>query len=104
LADFVKVAFTSEIPSGTMKKVTIGTQQVLLANVSGKYYAIGDVCTHAGGPLHQGQLLGTEVECPWHRSRFDMTNGQVKRGPALRPEPVFEVQVDGSEIRLRQKQ
>ncbi len=103
MADFVKVASTSEIPQGTMKKVMLGTQAVLLTNLAGKFYAIGDVCTHAGGPLDQGKLVGNDVQCPWHGSHFDVTTGEMKRGPAWRPEPVFEVKVEGSEIKLRQK-
>jgi glycine betaine catabolism B len=86
-----------------MKKVTLGSQQVLLVNVKGKYYAIGNVCAHMGGPLDQGILEGHEVECPWHGSHFDVTNGRVKQGPAGRPEPVYEVKVEGNEIKLRPK-
>jgi glycine betaine catabolism B len=104
MSDFLMVASTSEIPQGTMKKVMLGTQAVLVANVGGKYYAIGDVCTHVGGALHQGRLLGNEVECPLHGSHFDLTTGQVKRGPAWRPEPVYEIKVESNEIRIRPKQ
>jgi len=100
MADFVRVASTAEIPEGAMKKVMHGGQQVLLVNVKGKFYAIGNVCTHVGGPLDKGRLDGHEVECPLHGSRFDVTTGLVKRGPAARPEPVYEVKVEGSEVRL----
>ena len=103
MADFVRVASTAEIPEGGMKKVMFGGQQVLLANVKGKFYAIGNVCTHVGGPLDKGRLDSHEVECPLHGSRFDVTTGQVKRGPAARPEPVYEVKVEGSEVKLRPK-
>ena len=103
MADFVRVASTAEVPEGGMKKVMIGGQQVLLANVKGKFYAIGNVCTHVGGPLDKGRLDSHEVECPLHGSRFDVTTGQVKRGPAARPEPVYEVKVEGSEVKLRPK-
>ena len=103
MADFVRVASTAEVPEGGMKKVMLGGQQVLLANVKGKFYAIGNVCTHVGGPLDKGRLDGHEVECPLHGSRFDVTTGLVKRGPAARPEPVYEVKVEGSEVRLRPK-
>jgi len=71
--------------------------------VKGKFYAIGNVCTHVGGPLDKGRLDSHEVECPLHGSRFDVTTGQVKRGPAARPEPVYEVKVEGSEVKLRPK-
>ena len=103
MGDFVKDASTAEIPPGAMKRVMLGTQHVLIVNVAGKYYAIGDVCTHAGGPLHQGKLEGLEVVCPWHGSHFDLSSGQAKRGPALRPEPAFEVMVEETDIKLRPK-
>ena len=104
VSDFVRVASTSEIPEGKMRKVMVGSQQVLVSNVKGNYCAIGNVCTHMGGPLDQGILDGNEVQCPWHGSHFDVTNGQVKRGPAMRPEPVYDVKVEGGSIMVRPKQ
>jgi glycine betaine catabolism B len=104
VSDFVRVASTGEIPEGKMKKVLVGSQQVLVANVKDKYYAIGNVCTHMGGPLDQGILADHEVQCPWHGSHFDITSGQVKRGPAARPEPIFEVKVESGSILVRPKQ
>lgn len=104
MADFVRVASTTEIPQGTMKKIMLGNQQVLVVNVKGKFYAIGNVCTHMGGPLDQGILEDHEVECPWHGSHFDVTTGQVKRGPAGRPEPVYETKVEGPDLKLRPRQ
>lgn len=99
--DFVRVGSSSDIPEGKMKKVTVGGSQVLVANVKGKYYAIGNVCTHFGGSLDQGMLNGQEVQCPLHGSRFDVTSGQVKRGPAAKPEPVYEVKVEAGSILVR---
>ena len=104
VSDFVRVASTTEVPQDGMKRVTLGTQQVLLVNLGGKYYAIGSVCTHVGGPLERGKLDGVEVECPLHGSRFDATTGAVRRGPAAKPEPSYEVRVDGQDIKLRTKQ
>jgi glycine betaine catabolism B len=104
VSDFVRVASTSEVPDGKMKKVTVGSQQVLVVNLKGKYYAIGNVCTHMGGLLDKGILSGHEVECPLHGSHFDVTNGQVKRGPAARPEPVYDVKVDAGSILVRPRQ
>ena len=43
-SDFIRVASTSEIPEGKMRRVIVGSQQVLIVNVKGKYYAIGNVC------------------------------------------------------------
>jgi nitrite reductase/ring-hydroxylating ferredoxin subunit len=104
VSDFVRVASTSEIPEGKMRKVIVSSQQVLVVNVKGKYYAIGNVCTHLGGPLDRGILEGQEVQCPLHGSHFDVTTGQVKRGPATRPEPVYDIKVEAGSILVRPKQ
>ena len=104
VSDFVRVGSTGEIPEGKMKKAIVGSQQVLVVNVKGKYYAIGNVCTHLGGPLDKGILEGHEVECPLHRSHFDVTNGQVKRGPAMKPEPVYDVKIESGSILVRPTQ
>jgi nitrite reductase/ring-hydroxylating ferredoxin subunit len=103
VSDFVRVASTNEIPEGKMRKVIVGGQQVLVVNVKGQYYAIGNVCTHLGGPLDRGILEGQEVQCPLHGSHFDVTTGQVKKGPATRPEPVYDVSVEAGNILVRPK-
>jgi glycine betaine catabolism B len=99
--EFSRVASTSDIPPGIMRKVTLDGRDVLLANVDGKYYAIGGVCTHQEGPLDEGILDNFEVECPWHGSRFDLRTGNVRQGPAEDPEAVYEVRVDGDNILIR---
>jgi nitrite reductase/ring-hydroxylating ferredoxin subunit len=99
--EFSRVASTSDIPPGIMRKVTLDGRDVLLANVDGKYYAIGGVCTHQEGPLDEGILDNFEVECPWHGSRFDLRTGTVRQGPAEDPEAAYEVRVDGDNILIR---
>jgi len=101
--EFVRVASSSEIPLDKMKIVQYKEQPVCLANVKGKYFAIRNACTHLGGPLAQGKLEGQIVECPWHGSRFDLATGEVKRGPAQTPEPVYEVKSEDNSILIRPK-
>ena len=73
--DLVKVANTKDIQPSQMKEVEVNGEKICLANVDGKYYAIG-ICTHLDGPLAQGKLEGYEVQCPWHGSRFDIRTGK----------------------------
>src|SRR5260370_18434080 len=103
LSDFVRVASTSEIPEGRMKKVTVGNQQVLVVNLKGKYYAIGNVCTHFGGSLDRGILDSNEVEGPLHHSHFDVTTGQGKQAPATRAEQVYEIKTENGSILVKPK-
>src|SRR2546428_11363244 len=101
--EFVRVATTSEIQADKMKMVQYKGQAICLANIPGKYYAIRNTCTHLGGPLAQGKLEDHMVECPWHGSRFDLTTGEVKRGPAQTSEPIYAVKVEGTSILIRPK-
>ena len=94
LANFVKVAETKDIQPSKMKAVEVNGEKVCVANVERKYYAIGNVCTHMGGPLAEGKLEGNVVQCPWHGSRFDVTTGKILRSPAMREEPTYEVKVE----------
>jgi ferredoxin-NADP reductase/nitrite reductase/ring-hydroxylating ferredoxin subunit len=99
--DFVKVADTKNIQPSHMKEVHVDGENICLVNVDGKYYAIGSICTHEGGPLADGTLEGYEVECPWHGSKFDVRTGEVTNPPASEPEPSYEVKVDGSNILIK---
>ena len=99
--DFVEVANTEDIQSSQMKEVEVNGQNICVVNVEGKYYAIGSICTHEGGPLADGTLEGYEVECPWHNSKFDVRTGEVTSPPASEPEPAYEVKVDGNSILIK---
>jgi 3-phenylpropionate/trans-cinnamate dioxygenase ferredoxin subunit len=74
---FVRVAATTDIPTGSMKKVNAGGQDILIANVGGAYSAIANKCPHAGGSLAEGTLEGSTVTCPKHGGQFDVTSGKV---------------------------
>ena len=69
-------------------------------------YALSNRCTHAGGPLDEGEFDesrkgGACVKCPWHQSVFRLRDGAVLHGPAAVPEPTYDVQVTGDKIALR---
>lgn len=101
--DFVKVAETKDIQSSTMKAVDLASERVCIVNVEGNYYAIGNVCTHVGGPLNEGTLEGHEVECPWHGSKFDVRTGEATRPPARQAVPKYEVKVEDNNILVRKQ-
>ena len=101
--DFVKVADTDEILPSQMKEVEVDGQSILIANVNGKYYAIGSICTHEGGPLADGTIHNYEVECPWHGSKFDVRTGEVTSLPATEPEPSYEIKVESNQILVKKQ-
>jgi len=95
---FVKAASVDEVPPGRVKVVEIKDEDVALCNVEGQIYAVADICTHDGGSLGAGHLLGDEIECPRHGARFNVRTGEVKTLPAIIPIPAFEVKIEGDDI------
>jgi nitrite reductase (NADH) small subunit len=57
--------------------VEVRGQKVAVFNVDGTFYAIGDTCTHRGGPLSEGEVNGTTVTCPWRRAQYDLKTGGI---------------------------
>ena len=101
--DFVEVAETEDVQVSQMMAVEVNDEKICLANVNGKYYAIGNVCTHMGGPLAEGKLEEYIVQCPWHGSRFDIRSGEVVRPPAMKPESTYEVKVENNDILIKKQ-
>jgi nitrite reductase/ring-hydroxylating ferredoxin subunit len=93
------VGKVADIPLGAMTSSKIDEENILVANVDGKFYAMRSTCNHMGGPLHKGKLEGKVVTCPWHGSKWDVTTGNLVWFPRqLPPEPVYKVMVEGDEI------
>lgn len=82
-------------------KVTVEGMSVLLVRSAGRIYALGQECSHLGGPLDRGWLLGDTVVCPWHGSAFELATGRVWRGPATCQQPTFETRVRDGQIQVR---
>lgn len=93
-----KVAQVGDPEPGKVKVVIAEGQYIALCNVDGEYHAVADVCTHDGGPLDQGELEGTEIECPRHGARFDVCTGRALCLPAILPIQIYPVKVEGEDI------
>jgi 3-phenylpropionate/trans-cinnamate dioxygenase ferredoxin component len=90
---FYKIAPVSELPNGERIFFEIGNKQIVLLNIGGEYFAIGDVCTHDDGPVGEGEIEGCEIICPRHGAHFDVRTGKATMRPAVMPIPVYPVRV-----------
>jgi apoptosis-inducing factor 3 len=71
-------------------------EAVLLARIGDEFTAIGATCSHYGGPLAEGMVVGETVRCPWHHACFSLRTGEALAAPALSPVACWQVeQKDG---------
>ena len=98
MSELTKVAQLSDLPPGEMTTVEVDGDTVLLVNVDGAIWAVSETCPHEEGPLSEGYLDENRVECPWHGSNFDVTDGKYIDGPASAGLKVYPTRVEGDAI------
>ncbi len=87
------------MPLDSLKQVICEGVEICLAHAEdGEFYAIADVCTHEEFFLSDGEIWGTQVECPQHGSRFDLKDGHVTGLPAVMPAKTYPVTVQGGDV------
>jgi nitrite reductase/ring-hydroxylating ferredoxin subunit len=94
----VRVAITNDVPDGGSMLVYARGEQIALFNAGGTFYAIGNRCPHANGPLVDGVLDAATVSCPVHESRFDLETGEPLCGPTSRPATTYETRVENGAV------
>jgi nitrite reductase/ring-hydroxylating ferredoxin subunit/uncharacterized membrane protein len=100
--DTGEVGDLEQLQEATPTKMRAGINDLVVMRIGDRLQALHDVCAHAGGPLHEGQVVDGCVECPWHGSRFRLTDGLARRGPTVYDQPAYEIRAaegGGYEVR-----
>ena len=100
LPDLAKGVPAAELAEGGKLVGRIGDDEVLVARVGGKLFAVGAHCTHYHGPLGEGLIVGDTVRCPWHHAHFCLRTGVALAAPALDPLKRWTVQETGGLIQV----
>jgi apoptosis-inducing factor 3 len=93
----------SGIPSDDLKDggVVLGHahgEAVLLVRSGKDVFAVAASCTHYGGPLAEGLIVGDTVRCPWHHACFNLRTGEALRAPALNALARFDVELRDGKV------
>ena len=94
----------ADLPVDQPTRATVDGAPVALVRTGGRVCAMAATCSHAGGPLDEGEIVGDGLQCPWHASRFALRDGAVQRGPAILPQPVYETNVVDGAVVVRRAQ
>lgn len=100
MSDFIEIAATTELPVGRAKAFHAGGRIIALYHTASGFFATDNTCPHRGGPLAEGDLIGSEITCPWHLWTFDVRTGTCVGAPEITI-ATHELRVDGDRVLVR---
>jgi 3-phenylpropionate/trans-cinnamate dioxygenase ferredoxin subunit len=98
--EFVEIAPVDELPNGERLFVEIEGKPLVIFNIAGQFFSIGDVCSHDDGPVGEGDIEGYNITCPRHGAEFDIRTGKVVSMPAVVDIPAYPVKVVNGMIQV----
>ena len=98
--DFTPVIAAADVPESTPTKVMLGSTALVVVRRGDVVHALKATCSHAGGPLDQGELVGDTIVCPWHFSAFRLADGAVRHGPATTRQVTYRARVSDLQIEV----
>ncbi len=73
--EYIEKAHTYELPQGSVTANDVNGRTIALYHTADGFFATDNTCPHRGGPLAEGDLIGNEINCPWHLWGFDVATG-----------------------------
>src|SRR5258705_7136281 len=101
--DLIQGISVDALADGQMLVGHVGQEAVLLARRGNEVFAIGATCSHYGGPLAEGLLVGDTVRCPWHHACFSLRTGEALHAPAISPIDCWSVQQRDGKVFVAEK-
>ncbi len=101
--DLTRGVPVGDVADGGMVGGHVGDDAVLLARRGDELFAIGATCSHYGGPLAEGLIVGDTVRCPWHHACFSLRTGEAVAAPAFNPMPCWRVEKRDGTAFVREK-
>ena len=101
--DLTQGVATADLADGAMIGGHVGEDAVLIARRGDDFFAIGATCSHYGGPLAEGLVVGDTVHCPWHHARFCLRTGEAIGAPAFNALSCWRVEKRGDKIFVRER-
>lgn len=99
--EFTAVLPASDLADGAPTKASLGRTALVLVRRGDVVHALRETCSHAGGPLSQGKLVGDGIECPWHGSVFRLADGGVQHGPATSRQVSYRARIADGQVEVQ---
>ena len=92
-----------DLVDGGMRLGRVDQEDAILLRRGDSLFAVSAQCSHYGGPLAEGLIVGETLRCPLHHACFDIRTGSAIRAPALDPIACWRVERIGDIAYVRDK-
>ncbi len=99
--EYTPIIAAADVPEATPTKVMLGSTALVVIRRGDVVNVLKNTCSHAGGPLNEGELVGDTIVCPWHHSAFRLADGAVRHGPATTRQVVYRSRVNELQIEVQ---
>lgn len=88
-----------DVPISGGKRVELESRPAIAVfRLGDEYFAVDDLCTHAGASLSEGEVVECHLYCPAHSGKFDLRTGRALEFPATEDLRTYTVVVSGESI------
>jgi nitrite reductase/ring-hydroxylating ferredoxin subunit/uncharacterized membrane protein len=99
--EFTPIMAAAELPDATPTKASLGATALVVVRRGDVVYALKETCSHAGGPLSEGTLVGDNIQCPWHTSQFRLSDGAVRHGPSTTRQVAYRARINDGQVEVQ---
>jgi 3-phenylpropionate/trans-cinnamate dioxygenase ferredoxin subunit len=98
--EYIDISPADQLSVGERLFIDLNGKSIVLFNIAGKLFAIGDICSHDNGPVGDGEIEEGEIICPRHGGRFAVISGKATSLPALVDIPAYPVRISNGMIQI----
>jgi len=99
--EFTAILPAADLAEETPTKATLGATTLVVVRRGDLVFALKETCSHAGGPLSEGKLVGDTIVCPWHSSTFRLRDGAVRHGPASTRQVAYRARINDGQVEVQ---
>ena len=98
--DYIDAGSMADLPAGRARAFDVNGRRIALFHTASGVFAMDNTCPHRGGPLSEGDVIGSEIICPWHLWGFELATGRCPGNPEIAV-TTHEVRIDGGRILVK---